>query len=89
MNMADNKEKNKEKKPIIPKKVFYEIVVETVVPIKVKYRVWAETPHQAAEMVKKGRVPVYTMPKIMVRLEKIKSLVVFLAGTVNKVFVGK
>ena len=77
-----------EKKPI--KKQYYDVIIEITSPITIKYRVYAEDAKQAAELVEKGRVssPSFvSKPKI--QLGKIHNLVVYLAGSVMKLFSWK
>lgn len=66
------------------KKVCYDIKVEVITPITVKYRIWAYSPEEAAELVQKGRASPNFISKPIIKPNAIKSLVVYLAGTVNK-----
>jgi len=70
-----------------PKKSYYDVVIEIVSPITIKYRVYAEDAKQAVEIVEKGRAnaPIFiSKPKI--HPNKLRSVIVYLAGTVMKLF---
>jgi hypothetical protein len=66
------------------KKICYDVKIETITPITVKYRIWACSPEEAAELVQKGRATPNFISKPIIRTNTIKTLVVYLAGTVNK-----
>jgi len=78
------REAEMEKKNPTPKKILFDVKVEVITPITVKYRIWAYSPEEAAEMVQKGRATPNFISKPIIKPNAIKSLVVFLAGTVNK-----
>ncbi len=44
-----------EPKKTPPQKIFYDVVVETMLPAKLTYRVFADDPEQAATMIKNMR----------------------------------
>jgi len=82
----EDKEKEEKEKLEVKKKVCFDVKVEVISPITVRYRVWAFDAKEAAEEVKKGRARPVFISKPIIHKERIKSLVVYLAGTVNKLF---
>lgn len=78
------KEEPKVKPP--PPKYYYDIKVECMLPATLTYRVLAETPQQAAEMIK-GRQPTGVQHKLIGRKEL--KLSVYDAGSVMIRFVKK
>jgi len=67
-------------------KVCYDVKMEVMSPITVHFRVWAFDPKEAVEAVKKGRVLPSFISKPIIHNDRIRSLAVYLAGTINKVF---
>jgi len=78
------REAEMENKKPIPKKVCYDVKIDVITPITVKYRVWAYSPEEAAELVQKGRAAPNFISKPIIKPNAVKSLMVYLAGTVNK-----
>ena len=69
-----------------PEKKYYDVVIELVSPITVKYRVLSESPQEAAKMAESGKLPPTFISKPRIEKQRIKTLMVYLAGTVMKVF---
>ena len=91
--MADPQKKDKKKdekkdqKPIIPQKKPYTIKLEVQAPVELTYRVWAETPEQAVDMLQYGQLVAPPKP-ILSRRRNIKATV-YRYGTVMIEFVKK
>jgi hypothetical protein len=51
-------------KPLPPPKLYYDVKVESMLPATLTYRVLAETPEQAAELIK-GMAPVAVKHKLI------------------------
>ena len=68
------------KKP--PQKQFYTVKLEVTAPVELTFRVFAESPEEAAEMVSKDPIPpLYCAPRpIIPRMKRIKATV-YRAGT--------
>lgn len=92
MNAAKKEKKQKEEKEKeekekkVKKKTCFDVKVEVISPITVRYRIWAFDAKEAAEEVKKGRALPVFISKPIIHKDRIKSLVVYLAGTINKLF---
>lgn len=74
-----NKKEAQDKKPAPPEKHYYDVKVECMLPATLTYRILAENPQQAADMIK-GRQPNSVQHRLIGRKE-IK-LSVFDAGSV-------
>lgn len=71
--------KKAQKLPSPPEKQYYSVSLEALVPTTLTYRVLAETPEQALELIKNA--PLATNPKLqLARLRKLKASV-YLSGT--------
>lgn len=71
--------KKAQKLPSPPEKHYYSVSLEALVPTTLTYRVLAETPEQALELIKNA--PLATAPKLqLARLRKLKASV-YLSGT--------
>jgi len=68
----------------LAKKICYDVTIQVITPITVRYRVWAETPEEAAEIIQKGRATANFISKPIIRPKTIRSLFVSLAGTLSK-----
>lgn len=70
---------NKEKKiPIVKPKFYYDIKIECLLPSTITYRVYAEDPQQAAEMISKHQSPIGVKYQLTKRRDL--KLLVFDAG---------
>lgn len=94
MANSDNKEEKKvekkaEKKPepIILKKRPYTVKLEVQAPVELTYRVWAETPEQAVEMLRYGQL--VNAPKPILSKRRNIKATVYKYGTVMIEFVKK
>lgn len=91
MTESDQKEKKlekkKEEKPAVPQKKPYTVKVETITPVELIYRVWAETPEQAIELLKNGQLTAPPKPNISKR-KNIKATV-YKYGTTIIEFIKK
>lgn len=72
-------EKNKQKH-------YYNVVVNSIIPITFKYKVLAEDEKEAVELVKKNKITPYHISKPIVNWNKTKSILVYLYGTINLLF---
>lgn len=65
-----------------PVKKYYDVVLETVTTVNLKFRVYAESPQEAAEMVSRNPLPPQSAaPKpVMSRIKRVKATV-YRAGT--------
>lgn len=75
---------SQENKP--KEKRYYDVVIEVITPITVRYRAFAEDEREAAKMVEDGKVAPSFISKPKIQKNRIKSLVVYTAGTVMKLF---
>jgi hypothetical protein len=66
------------------KKAYYDVIVEIITPITIKYRVFAVDEKEAAELVEKGRVSPVFVSKPKIAPNRIRSIAVYIAGTVMK-----
>jgi len=81
---SDIKKDKEVKKPII--KYYYDVRVECMLPATLTYRILAENPQQAAELIK-GKQPTSVQHKLIGRKEL--KLIVFDAGSVMIRFIKK
>lgn len=83
------KEEKKKKvaKSAIPKKLPYTVKVEVMAPVELTYRVWAENPEQAVEMLRYGMISAPPKP-ILSKQRRIKATV-YKYGTVMIEFIKK
>ena len=67
-------------KPV--QKQYYTVVLEVMAPVEMTFRVFAETPEDAAEMVSSGPLPpLYAAPRpIISKMKRVKATV-YKAGT--------
>lgn len=85
---AEKKRKEEEEKKKLEKKN-YDVSVEMLVPMLLKYRVLAVSPEEAIKMVVTKRVrPRTTKPPEILR-GKFVSFTVFIAGTINRLLYKK
>ena len=85
---AVKKEKiKKAAKPAILKKIPYTVKVEVMAPVELTYRVWAEDPEQAVEMLRYGMLSAPPKP-ILSKQRRIKATV-YKYGTVMIEFIKK
>jgi len=72
------------KKP--PVKKYYDVVIDIVSPITMKYKVLAIDEKEAAKLVEDGKGTLTFVSKPKMHKTRIKSLAVYIAGTVMKLF---
>jgi hypothetical protein len=65
-------------------KTHYEVVIEFNTPMTAKYKVWAYSEEEAAKIVEDCRISPYYISKPKIVKNSIKSLAVYLSGTINK-----
>jgi len=65
-------------------KQYYDVVIEYTSPITVKYKVFAESPKEAAELAESGKVPPTSISKPKLAKQNILNEIVYLYGTVNR-----
>lgn len=92
--MAEPKDEKTEKKvekkaelPAIPKKQPYTIKLEVTAPVELTYRVWAETPEQAVDLLLTAQMSAAPKP-ILSRKKNVKATV-YKYGTVMIEFVKR
>ncbi|MHA2426419.1 MAG: hypothetical protein ACXADB_00065 [Candidatus Hermodarchaeia archaeon] len=83
----DEKKAEKKPEPIILKKRPYTVRLEVQAPVELTYRVWAETPEQAVEMIRYGQMVAPPKPNLAKR-RNIKATV-YKYGTVMIEFIKK
>ncbi len=78
--------KDKDKKEVVKKKFYFDVVVEAMTPMTIKYRVFAEDVDEAMKIIKAGnyqsKIVHITKPKIIPQL--FKSISVYIGGTISK-----
>jgi hypothetical protein len=85
---AEVKKKAKEAKRLkIPQKKLYTVKLEAQAPVELIYRVWAENPEQAVELLRYGTLTAPPKPKLS-RKKNIKATV-YRYGTVMIEFVKR
>ncbi len=82
----EKKKREEPKKEPEKKKAYFDVVVEIVTPITIKYRVFAYDAKEAASIAENGRVPPVFISKPKIVPKRIRSLAVYMAGTVMKLF---
>ncbi len=65
-------------------KIYYDVVTEYLSPVTVKYKILAESPEEAVEMVETGKVSPTSISKPKLAKQNILSSIVYLYGTVNR-----
>jgi len=78
--------KKAEKSPIL-KKIPYTVKVEVMAPVELTYRVWAETPEQAVELLRYGSLTAPPKP-VLSKQKRIKATV-YKYGTIMIEFIKK
>lgn len=74
---------------MIKEKKYYDVRQEIIAPVTLYYKVFAESPEEAAEMVKKRQVLVRSSSQPNLKKMIIREISVFISGTINKVFYKK
>ena len=88
----DNKEELKKKAGTDDKpedkgsKTHYDVCIEITTPMTLRYKVWAYDEKGAVFMVENGKVAPYYISKPKILKCNIKSMAVYLSGTINKLF---
>lgn len=88
--MAESKEKNVKKgakKKVIPQKKLYTVKLEVMAPVELIYRVWAETPELAVELLKYGALT--APPKPTLSKKKNIKATVYKYGTITIEFIKR
>ena len=67
-------EKKAQAKPAVPKKIPYTVKVEAMAPVELVYRVWAESPEQAIELLRYGTLSAPPKP-ILSKRKNLKATV--------------
>ena len=84
---AEEKKKKEDEEKNRPKP--YDVFVEVLVPLTVKYKVMAPNPDEAIAMIEQHKVrPMYIKPP-QIQKGKVLSFTVFIAGTINKLLSKK
>jgi hypothetical protein len=67
-------------------KTHYDVCIEINTPMTIRYKVWAYDERGAAKLVEDGKVLPYYISKPKILKCNIKSLCVYISGTINKLF---
>lgn len=81
--MVQETSKPTEKPPV---KKYYDVVIEINSPITMKYKVLAFDEKEAAKIVEEGKGTLTFVSKPKMHKTRIKSLIVYTAGTVMRLF---
>jgi len=66
------------------KKILYDVTIEIVTPMTIRYKVWATSELVAAKLVEDGKVAPYYISKPKIVKQNIRSLYLYISGTMQR-----